>query len=98
MSRTLWAPTSAQRLLIVAFLANAALVLHPFFLALFAAQVAFYVAAVAGYLLKRRGRRPGGLMIPFYFCVVNLAPLVAARSLLRGERKVTWETTRAQAG
>jgi len=89
---------SVPAFLIVAFLANAALVGHPFFLALFAAQLAFYVAAVAGYLLERRGRRPRALMVPFYFCVVNLAPLVAARSLLRGERKVTWETTRTQAG
>jgi len=84
--------------LIVAFLANATLVGRPFFLVVFAVQVGFYAAAVAGYLFERRGRRPPGLMVPFYFCVVNLAPLVAARSLLRGERKVTWETTRAQAG
>jgi cellulose synthase/poly-beta-1,6-N-acetylglucosamine synthase-like glycosyltransferase len=89
---------SVPVLLIIAFLANAALVGHPFYLLLFAGQVAFYGAALTGYLLERRGRRPRGLMIPFYFCVVNIAPLVAVRSLLRGERKVTWETTRAQAG
>jgi hypothetical protein len=84
--------------LIVAFLANAALVGRPFYGVIFVGQVLFYGAAVTGFLLERRGLRPPGLMVPFYFCVVNIAPLMAARSLLRGERKVTWETTRAQAG
>jgi cellulose synthase/poly-beta-1,6-N-acetylglucosamine synthase-like glycosyltransferase len=84
--------------LVIAFLANAALVGRPFYTLVFAGQVLFYAAAVTGFLLERRGHRPPGLMVPFYFCVVNIAPLLAARSLLRGERKVTWETTRAQAG
>ena len=36
-------------------------------------------------------------MVPYYFCVVNASPVLAVWSLLRGETKVTWETTRASA-
>jgi hypothetical protein len=38
--------------------------------------------------------RVPGLFIPLYFCVVNLAPLLALAWLARGERKVVWETGR----
>jgi glycosyltransferase involved in cell wall biosynthesis len=81
--------------LIGAFAANAALLDRPFFRLLFLLQVAFYLVATLGWRLERVGVRPPGLTIPFYFCVVNIAPLLAVRSLLRGERKATWETGRS---
>jgi cellulose synthase/poly-beta-1,6-N-acetylglucosamine synthase-like glycosyltransferase len=80
--------------LMVAFVANLALLDRPAYRVLFAAQVAFYATAVLGYVLERRRLRVPGITIPLYFCLVNLAPLLALRSLLRGERKVTWETGR----
>ncbi len=80
--------------LIIAFVANAFLLDRPAYLFLFLAQTALYGAAAIAYLLERRNVRVPGLVIPLYFCVVNLAPLLAVRALWRGEKQVTWETGR----
>ncbi|MFN8543951.1 MAG: glycosyltransferase family 2 protein [Candidatus Binatia bacterium] len=81
--------------LLVALGANLFLLDRPFYLLAFLAQLTFYGAALAGWLLERRHVRVRVLMVPLYFCLVNVAPLLALRSLLRGERKVVWETGRA---
>jgi len=57
-------------------------------------QSALYGAGVLGALLERARIRVPGLVVPLYFCLVNLAPLIAIANLLRGERKVVWETGR----
>jgi hypothetical protein len=59
-----------------------------------AAQVAVYAAGVVAFALERAQVRVPGAFIPLYFCVVNLAPLLALAWLARGERKVVWETGR----
>jgi len=79
-------------LLILTFVANAFLLDRRFYQLTFAAQVAFYGAALAGLVLDRLGIRPRGAFIPLYFCLVNLAPLLAVWSLLKGEKKIVWET------
>ena len=89
---------SVPLFLVALFLTNTALLDRPLFRALFVAQVAFYLIAALGYALERRNLRPRGLTIPFYFCVINLAPLLAVRALLRGARKATWETSRTEPG
>jgi cellulose synthase/poly-beta-1,6-N-acetylglucosamine synthase-like glycosyltransferase len=78
--------------LVTAFLANLALLDRPLYRLTLGAQIAFYATALAGYALERRRIRLRGVTIPLYFCLVNLAPLLALRALARGERKVTWET------
>ena len=83
--------------LIIAFFANAFLLDRPVYRAVFAAQLALYAAAALAYALERRNVRVPGLVIPLYFCVVNLAPLLAVRALVRGEKQVTWETGRSPA-
>jgi cellulose synthase/poly-beta-1,6-N-acetylglucosamine synthase-like glycosyltransferase len=59
------------------------------------AQVAFYSCALLGLLLKetRFGRRKI-LTIPFYFCMVNAASLVAIVNVLRGRQVKQWEPQR----
>ncbi len=84
--------------LIVVFVANLSLLAQPVYRALFAAQVVLYGVAASAYVLERRNVRIPGLVIPLYFCVVNLAPLLAVRALLRGEKQVTWDTGRSPAG
>jgi hypothetical protein len=79
-------------LLIAAFVANALLLDRPFYRLTFALQVAFYGAALAALVLDRRRIRAPGLFVPLYFCLVNLAPLIAVWSLLKGEKKIVWET------
>jgi hypothetical protein len=59
-----------------------------------AGQLAIYGAGLLAFALERARVRVPGLFIPLYFCVVNLAPLLALAWLARGERKVVWETGR----
>jgi cellulose synthase/poly-beta-1,6-N-acetylglucosamine synthase-like glycosyltransferase len=66
----------------------------PAFRLVLAAQLAVYGSGVVAYGLERLRVRLPGLFIPLYFCVVNLAPLVALAWLARGEKKVVWETGR----
>jgi cellulose synthase/poly-beta-1,6-N-acetylglucosamine synthase-like glycosyltransferase len=80
--------------LIVALAANALLLDRPVYRILFLAQLALYGVATLAYVLERKNLRPRALVIPLYFCIVNLAPLLAVRALLRGEKQVTWETGR----
>jgi cellulose synthase/poly-beta-1,6-N-acetylglucosamine synthase-like glycosyltransferase len=65
-----------------------------FFAIALAAQLAMYGAGVLAFGLERARVRVPGAFIPLYFCVVNLAPLLALAWLARGERKVVWETGR----
>lgn len=59
------------------------------------AQVAFYSCALLGLLLNetRIGRKKI-LTIPFYFCMVNAASLVAIMNVLRGRQVKQWEPQR----
>ena len=59
-----------------------------------AGQIAVYGAGLVAFALERARVRVPGAFIPLYFCVVNLAPLLALAWLARGERKVVWETGR----
>jgi hypothetical protein len=53
-----------------------------------------YGAGAVAYALERLRVRLPGLFIPLYFCALNLAPLLALAWLVRGEKKVVWETGR----
>lgn len=59
------------------------------------AQTVFYALAVLGWLLKgtRLGRKKI-FTIPFYFCMVNAASLVAIIKVLRGHQVKHWEPQR----
>jgi cellulose synthase/poly-beta-1,6-N-acetylglucosamine synthase-like glycosyltransferase len=63
-----------------------------------AGQATFYGLAAAGVLLEQPARRRVKLLtLPYYFCLVNLAALHAARNVLRGQAIVIWEPTHAGA-
>lgn len=66
----------------------------PVFLIVLVAQLLVYGAGAVAYALERLRVRLPGAFIPLYFCVVNLAPLLALAWLARGEKKVVWETGR----
>lgn len=78
--------------LIAALLSNAVLLGRPFYTVIFALQVALYAAALLALAFDRLRIRAPGLFVPLYFCLINLAPLVALWQLVKGERKVLWET------
>src|SRR5204862_3802036 len=84
--------------LVIAFVANLCLVGRPIYRLLFLGQLALYLAALIAWVFERRNVRLPGLVIPLYFCVVNLAPLLAVRAIWRGERKVIWETGGEESG
>jgi cellulose synthase/poly-beta-1,6-N-acetylglucosamine synthase-like glycosyltransferase len=62
--------------------------------ALLLAQIAFYLAALAGHLRSRRARIGKLLAIITYFCVVNVASLQGIYNYFVGKRYVTWKTIR----
>ncbi|HEX7316900.1 MAG TPA: glycosyltransferase family 2 protein [Pyrinomonadaceae bacterium] len=68
-----------------------------FFAVAFAGQAAFYVAALAGWLLERGGARVRLLSLPHYFVLANLAAVIAFYKFARGERYARWEPIREPA-
>lgn len=75
-------------------LANLGLLRIALFQLVFAAQILFYLIALLGWFLDRRGIRQGALALPFYFCLVNAASLVGFRRALQGQRMAVWATGR----
>jgi cellulose synthase/poly-beta-1,6-N-acetylglucosamine synthase-like glycosyltransferase len=80
--------------LMIAFAANLALLDRPFYAATMGMQLSFYAAALVGWVLDVAGKRNKILFLPLYFCIVNLAAVVAAVKFLAGKQVVTWETVR----
>jgi hypothetical protein len=59
------------------------------------AQIVFYACAALGLLLKgTHFGRKRIFTIPFYFCMVNAASLVAIINVLRGQQVKHWEPQR----
>ena len=77
----------------VAFVANLALVAQPAYRGLLALQLGFYAAAFLGYLTRGAARRPRLLNVPYAFCLLNWATVLALVRLMNGRQQVTWERT-----
>lgn len=73
-------------------------VFRPIYLLAAAGQAAFYFAAVGGWLMNNTNAgRLKPLSLPYFFCMVNVACLVATIKSLKGERVLLWETQRLPA-
>lgn len=57
----------------------------------FALQVAFYFAALVGWMQRDAGRSRRITYIPFYFTLVNTAALVAITRFITGHRLTVWD-------
>lgn len=69
----------------------------PFYQLAALAQTALYGLAVGGTVAVVRGRHTGKLLsVPAYFCMVNLACLIAFWRLIRGHSVVLWEPQRTE--
>ncbi len=79
--------------LILLFIASA-LIRGMLYKAFFSAQMLFYGIAAVGFILQYENRKGVYLTIPYYFCLVNAASLMAFVKLIMGEKYITWETTR----
>lgn len=61
-------------------------------------QTLFYLAAICGWVLNStKAGRLKPFSIPFYFCMVNWACVVATIRSLKGEQVLLWETQRTPA-
>ncbi len=66
-----------------------------FFAAITILQLLFYILAGIGYLLRNQALGKNRLLyIPFYFCMANLASLIAVKNVLRGYKIEQWEPQR----
>lgn len=90
-------------LMLVVFATNLLLAgSSPLFALLMAGQLFFYGLALLGWLLAANSRTSGGLLgrvasIPYYFCLVNLASLVALVEVFGGKEYRTWSSSRPDA-
>jgi poly-beta-1,6-N-acetyl-D-glucosamine synthase len=97
----LWVQTVSHKLLrllsplllATAFVANLALAGQPGYRSLLVAQILFYGAALLGYLTRHAARKPFFLNVPYAFCLLNWATVVALVHLLNGRQQVTWKRT-----
>jgi cellulose synthase/poly-beta-1,6-N-acetylglucosamine synthase-like glycosyltransferase len=79
-------------LLIATFVSNGMLVQTGLlYSSIFILQVALYVCAGIGFLLRDRLDNPRILSFPFYFVMVNGAILMAWWRMIQGQRTETWE-------
>ena len=78
-------------LLVVVFAANVTLLDLPAYRVAMAAQLLFYLAALAGCLYPRT-RRPIALVtVPYTFCLLAWATIVGFVQFVTGRQKATWE-------
>ena len=59
-------------------------------------QTAFYAMAVVKNMLRGRRMIPAFFRVPYYFCLINSAVLVAAVRTLRGQPMVLWTPVRTR--
>ena len=81
--------------LLLLFAANLFLLRDPFYRFTFLLQAAFYLMALAGYVMARRGHQLAmPLYIPLYFCVLACSATVGLKRLLTGDTGQVWQTRR----
>jgi biofilm PGA synthesis N-glycosyltransferase PgaC len=73
------------------FLASAALTGSLFYRSVFAAQVAFYAAALGGYATRNAIWRTPVLSVPYVICLLNFATVIGFARFIAGRQRVTWD-------
>ena len=74
--------------MLAALIANLFLLSSPLYVAIFYAQLLFYALACAGALSRLR---PKALMLPFYFCMINVATFFGLYHALTERRTLAWK-------
>lgn len=82
-------------LTILLLVSNWFLLGHWFYNLTFSFQVSIYFLGSIGWAAEAYGMRVRTLYMPLYFCVLNLACLIALFNLFKGEKKSIWETMRS---
>jgi len=76
------------------FLSNLLLLDESFYAVFFLLQFGFYLTALIGWKKSKMLNRIKILKIPFYFCLVNAASLLAWIRYIRGIRQEIWEPSK----
>ncbi len=69
-----------------------------FYQVLLLAQILFYLAAFAGWVLEQKKLKVKALFIPYYFCLMNWAMYAGFVRLMRGKQSVLWEKAKRASG
>lgn len=77
--------------LAVALGSSLLLAARPLYRGMFWMQVAFYAASFGGYLARDSAKRPFFLSVPYTFCLLNWATVVAFFRVIARKQNVTWE-------
>jgi poly-beta-1,6-N-acetyl-D-glucosamine synthase len=56
-------------------------------------QTLFYTAAIAGHMTRNPKKRATVLSVPYAFCLLNLATVMAFYRFVLGRQQVTWKRT-----
>jgi cellulose synthase/poly-beta-1,6-N-acetylglucosamine synthase-like glycosyltransferase len=81
-------------LLILFFVTNAVLMnYNAFFTVIFWMQIAFYLSALAGYILSRKDIKLFPFNLSFYFVLINFALLVGIYRFITSQQKAHWQST-----
>jgi cellulose synthase/poly-beta-1,6-N-acetylglucosamine synthase-like glycosyltransferase len=79
-------------MLMIGVLVGSALLLdRPFYRALFAAQLFFYLWAAVGFALRHRAQRVRFALFGYFLVAINLAYLIGFFRVLVGRRETTWQ-------
>lgn len=65
-----------------------------FFKIILSAYTVFFVAAASGWLVDRMGIKVRALVVPYYFCLVNLAASTGIVDFFRNKQAVSWKPVR----
>ena len=74
--------------MLAALIANLFLLGSPIYLGILCIQLTFYLVAGAGSVWRLR---PKALMLPFYFCMINLATFFGFYHALTQRRTLAWK-------
>jgi cellulose synthase/poly-beta-1,6-N-acetylglucosamine synthase-like glycosyltransferase len=74
--------------MLAALIANLFLLGSPLYRLLFWGQIAFYAVALLGTVVKLR---PKATMLPFYFCMINVATFFGLYHALTSRRRMAWK-------
>jgi poly-beta-1,6-N-acetyl-D-glucosamine synthase len=92
-----WTLAPAALLLLMVSNIMLAMLGSPFFQALLALHILFYVAAVAGKVCESRQLKIKALFVPYYFMIMNYAVYMGFFRYVRGSQSVLWEKAKRSA-
>ncbi len=86
-----WTLAPAALLLLMVSNIMLAMLGSPFFQALLALHILFYIAAVAGKVCESRQLKIKAFFVPYYFMIMNYAVYMGFFRYVRGSQSVLWE-------